>query len=87
MAEPGRPRAERRTRAVRAYEETAEMMSWILELEGKGETTADFIESLIRREVENRFAPLSKRVEAIKAAYAGDTESHPVASHELGGGA
>lgn len=72
MPEPGRPKSDRRTRGVRIYDDTADMLGWVLKLEDNDETTADFIESLIRREVENRFAPLSKRVEAIKAAYAGD---------------
>ncbi len=48
------------------------MLSWVLKLEDTGETVADFIEDLIRREVENRYAPLAKRVETIKAAMSGD---------------
>jgi hypothetical protein len=64
--------ADRSTRSTRIYEDTADKLGWILRLEGKGETAAEFIEELIRTEVDNRFAPLSKRVEAIKAAEAGD---------------
>ncbi len=72
MAEVGRPRAERRARGVRIYEDTADMLGWILRLEDQGETAADFIEDLIRSAVEDRFAPLARRVETIKAAMAGD---------------
>ena len=83
MAEPGRPRAERRSRGVKIYEDTADMLGWILKLEGNDETVAEFVEALIRREVENRYAPLSKRVDAIKAAMAGDDA--PVLTADVGG--
>ncbi len=81
MAEVGRPRAERRTRPIRAYEDTAEKLSWVLELEGRDETVADFVESQLRDEVDRRYAPLAHRVQTIKAALAGD----PVPTHEIGG--
>lgn len=85
MAEVGRPKAERASRGVRIYEDTADMLGWILKLEDNGETAADFVEDLIRREVENRYAPLAKRVERIKAAMAGDEadQTDPAFANEL----
>ncbi len=73
MADVGRPRAERRARTVRVYEDTADMLGWVLKLEGGDETASDFIEGLIRAEVERRYAPLAGRVETIKAALARPT--------------
>lgn len=71
MPEPERPKADRGTRHVRIYEDTAEKLAWVLKLENRGETVAEFIDGLIRCEVDNRFAPLAKRVEAIETAFAG----------------
>jgi hypothetical protein len=71
MAEAGRPKSERQTRAARMYEDTADMLSWVLRLEGNGESVADFLETQNRSEVERRFAPLAKRVATIKAALSG----------------
>ena len=85
MAGPGRPKADRGTRGVRIFDDTAEMLGWVLDLEGQGETFADFIEDLIRREVENRFAPIANRVAIIKAAQAG--EDGPVLTNSLEAGA
>jgi hypothetical protein len=49
------------------------MLGWVLKLEGGDETASDFIEGLIRAEVERRYAPLAGRVETIKAALARPT--------------
>lgn len=72
MAGPGRPRASRPTRGVKMFEDTAEKLGWILQLEGKGEKFADFIEDAIRPVVESRYAPFEDLVRTIKAAQAGN---------------
>lgn len=58
---------ERDTRPARMYDDTADMVAWILKLEGKGETVAEFLEKLVRKHVEKRYEPLRERVEKIKA--------------------
>lgn len=81
MAELGRPPG-RETSGVRLFTDTAKMLMWVLRLEGKGETVAEFLESQIRGEVESRFAPIAKRVEAIEAAYAGEPQEAVLGSEE-----
>lgn len=79
MAGPGRPRLpedqkQRPTKMVRMYADQAEKLAWIMRLdpqEGE-ESIADFLESTCGTETDNRFAPISKRVEIIKAAERGD---------------
>jgi hypothetical protein len=88
MAGPGRPKSDRPTRGVRIFDDTAEMLGWVLDLEDQGETFAEFIDDMIRREVENRFAPLAARVATIKAARSGAAAAQdegPVLSNSLDG--
>lgn len=84
MAELGRPRAERRQRGVRMFEDTAEMLGWILRLEGVGQTAAEFLEECCRSEIERRYAPLAQRAEEIQRLEAGD-DAPPVLANEMGG--
>lgn len=67
---------ERNTKLTRVFDDTLEMMGWILKLEGAGETSAEFLEPLIRPEVERRFEPLRDRVEQIKSALRGPQRAH-----------
>jgi hypothetical protein len=70
MAERGRPKTERRTRGVKVYDDTGEKLAWVLKIEGNKQSAAEFIDPLIRAEVERRYALVAKRVEAIKRALA-----------------
>lgn len=69
---------ERRTRQVRTYEDIADMLAWINEIEG--ENVADIIDPLIRDGVTARFDRIRPTVDAIKAAKAKHRETVTTAS-------
>lgn len=67
----GRPKkeaGEAGTRGVRVYADVAEMLGWILRVDGG--TSAGLLDPLIRPQVVSRYAAIEGAVEAIKRAEA-----------------
>lgn len=68
MAEANR----KQTRGIRVPDDLAEMLSWIVEIEGG--TVAEIVNGVARPEIERRYARIASRVEAIKVAKSGPVE-------------
>lgn len=69
MAKAGRPKlddSDRGTKQVRVFEDLAEMISWIVRIEGG--TTANLLDPMIRAEVESRYERHRAAIEKIRAA-------------------
>ena len=79
MAKAGRPANEHKSRLIRVHDDIADMLAWIAEL--SGDPIAEFVDPLLRPEVEDRYEVIRHRVAVIKAAMAGP----PVMIPDLGG--
>lgn len=65
----GRPRkddGEATTRQIRVFEDLADKIGWIIEIEGG--SVANLVDPLLRNAIETRYEGISAAVEAIKRA-------------------
>lgn len=80
---PGRPPADRQTKQMRVFDDTGDMLAWILRI--KGGSSAEYIEHRIRADVERDFESIRPLVEQIEAAKRKpDPDTDPAFAVELG---